>query len=1295
MIKKITKILGRIFISALIALLSITIIILIILLLITNHKIFLRYMGVSVQHDCQIEKGNFVCSYYTITSEKGLFQIKMSNLEGSIIFQNFLKDKPIFQAKVENLTGFYKYPKKKTKKKGSLLPIYTFYLASKFVNFELKKGSFLINLPKNIVNLDNINFLVKDSSIYNKKPILIRTDNRYTTHLSKFRIKLTEHKAFLEDLRASWENQIYISASGYISISKQMYLNALVDIPYFETDKTKIYNSKIFITGKKETRQKPIYIKFLTSTHRIKNEKESINAYDIRTFGRYTLKNLNHVIGDSTINISDVFVEELHTKKIDINTHISKKKDRYKGIGDIKIKTFQYRNYKLEDTYLNLSFEKEKTVRLNGTIRTQLLDADFFYSDEQTPIFKLETLYFELEKIVDFLKPKKRELFLIKGKTKLNLTYYPTKSLANAIVNGKDLNFFGITFKEGISNINIDVLKNSIDISGTTQSKNSRLFYTGTIKNMNLSLSLNYNNISLENLIFTKKFDFSTIVSGNGYIKGNILSPEVMLYGKSDQMRYKQIYLENLNYAVLYRDKKLLVVGEKEEENLTTNIFVEFLPFSMLVDIYGIDTDLAPINPYLEALLPKIFEKIKPKKATGNVKIKAQKNYWEVNLDVEKGSAFLVPIKDTIYGYGKGKISKEDTNLTINFYNQELTLLKKKISVKGKFELLNKDFFIEVYSKKLEGFDRFEAVGFLYTELKNEKVLGNLWIEGKKDSVSFTDEILATGNLKKIGGVSLLSVKQNGYVALDSTFNYLVNILDDKIQSHIFTEKISLHIFTEENKETLSLLFNKIDINTTIEKQKLPKIDAVINSITVKKENLKILYSEPIHFQLIDKTLIVKPFKYAGILEGYLKRLTYNIENNILSLYTEGNIGKDIIPELLQFFSLKGDIKYQILYEDVIENINKNIFVKLYSNDLIIRTPYVIGTINIDKFLIEYKKELKIDIVGKTISSLFGENPIQIQGWAKLNPLTYNLKTFIEMLSVKYENLFVGTLNSNLDIITTQNQNHIIKGNVSVSGRSKLPMSFLTEKRTVEEKPPIFEKISLDINVTTFSPIYIYSNWGNVYAEASLHITGTLAKPILNGEINITYGKIYIAKNLYNVDFINIRIIDNKPFVNARLSTNIAQTFIYLNVTGPIDDLQFEYVSTPPKTKEEILAILFLKETPAALAELPFFTLVGKIIKTIFPASPEKGGIFQTGFEISINPKYSPIQGIIASIYARKSITRRLYIAISRPILQTVTEFFGWYELGFKITERTAIVFRQYENNITETEITFSLPFDF
>jgi len=53
-----------------------------------------------------------------------------------------------------------------------------------------------------------------------------------------------------------------------------------------------------------------------------------------------------------------------------------------------------------------------------------------------------------------------------------------------------------------------------------------------------------------------------------------------------------------------------------------------------------------------------------------------------------------------------------------------------------------------------------------------------------------------------------------------------------------------------------------------------------------------------------------------------------------------------------------------------------------------------------------------------------------------------------------------------------------------------------------------------------------------------------------------------------------------------------------------------------------------------------------------------------------------------------------LYIALSRA-LGPIQEFVGWYELGYRITERTSIVFKKYETNLNEIEIMFGFPFDF
>ena len=444
---------------------------------------------------------------------------------------------------------------------------------------------------------------------------------------------------------------------------------------------------------------------------------------------------------------------------------------------------------------------------------------------------------------------------------------------------------------------------------------------------------------------------------------------------------------------------------------------------------------------------------------------------------------------------------------------------------------------------------------------------------------------------------------------------------------------------------------------------------------------------------MIDTIFSVENLKYNGIFSGILHNLKYDYKTKHLSFLTNGIINKTIIPEIIQVISLDGELNYNISFDDSIYNLFKSIEINIDSKNLKLYTPYIEGFVDFKKAYLNYRKKFVIDLDGITKSTLYGENYVTLKGSANTRPLNFEFKFDTEMLPVRYNNLFVGNLNAKLEAKGTDKES-LLKGDIYVTGRSNIKMSDLTQKEEKKKLPEFFEKVKLNINLSSFSPIYIYGDWGKVYAEAKFKITGTLYKPVLNGYINVLYGKIFILKNRYNVDFINVKILNNIPYVNARLSTSIVNTFIFVVANGPIDDLRVDYYSIPPMPKDQILATLLLKETPTTLSELPLFSAIGKFVKLFLPSSEEEGGLFNTGFQVSILPKYTPVQGIVASIYAQKSLTRRLYIALSRA-LGPIQEFVGWYELGYRITERTSIVFKKYETNLNEIEIMFGFPFDF
>ncbi len=1290
MLKKLLKIFSNLITSILIALISISIIILTVVLLITKYDVFLRYTGIYVEKKCKFEKGSFYCSYYNVSDREKNFSLRFKNLSGSIVLENFFRNREILNVKAESVSGYINI-KKSSKQKRTSLPVNILYFTTKLVNFELESGDLEAIQKNRRFYITDLNFKTINSSISISKPVHIESPDFYAD-IKKLNIKLTPVKVFFKTVQIDLLKGIELDASGFVSSEFRYVFSGLLhvkDITLYENN-IKDGSSFFRLKGKENI----LNVKAIYRIGQINNKEERAVFESI--YGSLKGRLLNRFAGVNHLDVEDIKVLEVFGRNISTVTDFSIGKEKKLINSSIKVELLKFGKYTIPNISSEFHIEKEDNTSVTGKINTDLVNAEFFYSDINEPVFKFSTDKFKLSKIIDFINPPKRELYHLYSILSVNFEYRPVSDTATIKVTGEKINLFGVPFKQGNFSMSIKVEKNEAGISGQLYGKHSNLFIAGKFRNRYINVEYNYSNIDLKNLIFTKKAGFSSVVSGKGFIRGNFPNVEILAYGLSSNLSYKEIKLQGIDYALFYKNRQLTVVGKKEAYNLTTNVFVKFKPFSMLIDIYGNNSYLKPVNPYLRNLLPAVFSKLELVEGTGNVKVFVKKKYWKVDLNVESGKLKVVPIKEYLHGNASGFISKESSNLVVNFHNRNMKLYDIKTSILGRFELLNRDFFVEFRSDYLENTDKFELFGFIFTQLKEKRVSGVTWISAKEKEFRLKSKTLISGSFKKIGGISNISVLKSAENILSTTVNYIVNLKDEIIDTVISARDTKI-VFSKKEKNPflrdINFLMKNVFINGKIEKSKPPKFSVEINKLLLSKGTVPFLSADRINVEIYNREIHIEPLQYTGFLTGKLKYFRFNIPDRTLKFLTEGSISKELIPQILQFFSLSGEIRYTITYDGTVEDFSQKIVVQLKSKDLKIKTPYIIGKIVLDNFLVQYKKSLTLDITGRTINTLYGENPVTVNGTVSIRPLQYDVFLKSEMLPVRYENIFVGTASTDINI-TGKKGTNAIKGRISLSGRSKLsPFIFASRKEV--ERPEFLENILVDISVDTFSPIYVYGNWGNVYAEGSLHITGTARKPLLNGEINITYGKIYIAKNLYNVDFINIRIIDNKPFINARLSTTVAQTFIYLNISGPIDDLQFDYVSTPPKTKEEILAMLFLKETPSALAELPVFALIGKVIRAFFPASAEGTGLFRTGFEITINPKYSPVQGIIASIYARKSITRRLYIALSRPILQTITELGGWYELGFKLTERTAIVFRRYETNITETEITFTLPFDF
>lgn len=151
-----------------------------------------------------------------------------------------------------------------------------------------------------------------------------------------------------------------------------------------------------------------------------------------------------------------------------------------------------------------------------------------------------------------------------------------------------------------------------------------------------------------------------------------------------------------------------------------------------------------------------------------------------------------------------------------------------------------------------------------------------------------------------------------------------------------------------------------------------------------------------------------------------------------------------------------------------------------------------------------------------------------------------------------------------------------------------------TEKPAAE-MPAIFRKTVFNVRVRESENIWIDNNLAKLRLHLELALTGTPARPNLNGRLSVQEGYVYYLDRRFSVmtgilDFADpvrpnpvINLLAETSVRNYRSSEN--ETYqISLNVTGPLGETKIELFSEPPLDRPDILSLLtlgFIRERSA------------------------------------------------------------------------------------------------------------------
>lgn len=1258
-----------------------------------KRDIIAKHYGVQLEDDCSLYLGKLQCSYIK-ASAKNRFNLSIQNINADFSLFNLIRRKPFVELNIKNADiSITVQNKSKKNQKIRKNPFKYIFFTLYFIKSDIDNLNLKIQFP-NRKELHVKNFSLENS--YNefstKKPFLVTFDG--------LTAKVEEISGFIEPESISINKGIAYIEEGILTFKGNFNFQGEYNFSGSYKGNQLSFNN-VNLKGCKAS----FYIK------KEENEKSgNFNlSFDNLIYQKSTLKNINIKVnyngqeklhGKVFLTISKLIKGNLDISNISFTQRFDflLEKNILISSGKGYIKTIKIKNFLIPELKSNIKVSvKDKKIYIDGNLTSKNLKLSFDYKDSNIRI-SLNRV-----KLSDFYLLTKKEIPIastITGNIKVNLKNNITLVNLNLI----SPEVYGIKYDKGSI---YSEIKNK-EVSGIYTLKLEKeegfLFVNGSFSKNYVNGSFSFENLELYQLSFGRKFKFGGITDGSGSYSGTIPEINVNVSGVAEEFYYDKIKLNQISYVINYlsKEKKLQISFDKNAQ-LNGNLNIVFSPFQLELSIKANKANLTPVNPFLTEKFPAVFANIKPQQISGDLLLSITPAEWKLKYNFSDGLAFIPLTNSQLRFNSKGEISKSEINIHTLIYGKNVKFKDYSIkSIEGVFHFKNKNGYINLEAKGLSDFQKAIFKANSQFNLNSKHITGKAFLILKKNGFKNNLKISFNGKIDKIKGKLFIEGEQAKKLSLSTSINFSLRRNNQIVNINVFSNKFAIKLPEDFNIYLLGL---KGDLTIPLKNPKNVEGNIILEKFTVSQKYLYFFDSSSVKVRVKNGVLYGEPVKFAGIIKGKINRFIYKPVSNYMELHSTGVINRDFLSVFLKYVNTSGDLKYDFDFSGKIQNFAQNMKVKVYSKDLEIKTAYTIGILEVKNALISVENgKLKLILLGKSPNVSIGESFFDITGNGYLPKNIFRIDIKSQFLPIKYMNIVSGNINTDLKIKSfTKNKDvhYKIKGKILATGRLRLEKNLQKQlqKKDVSGNNQLnfLEKITLDISLESYIPVYIYGKWGKAYGEFKLKITGTVAKPVVNGNLSIIYGEIFFMKNKYNIDFANIRLINSEPYISARISTSTAETFIFIDITGSLFQPKINFSSSPPRSKDEILSILLLRDTPSALENMPIFQTIGKIIYTLLPfKSQNQRGLFNTGFEINILPQYSPSTGISASIFAKRNLTRRIFVALSKPLGEIEEEkMIGWYSVGFRIRERSSFQYKWFETGNQEFDIVFNFPFDF
>ncbi len=256
-----------------------------------------------------------------------------------------------------------------------------------------------------------------------------------------------------------------------------------------------------------------------------------------------------------------------------------------------------------------------------------------------------------------------------------------------------------------------------------------------------------------------------------------------------------------------------------------------------------------------------------------------------------------------------------------------------------------------------------------------------------------------------------------------------------------------------------------------------------------------------------------------------------------------------------------------------------------------------VGVANVNSRIAIANNRLNIE----NFSGQIGGGNLSVTGFASYSPASFSLQVNGKSIRAQYPEATRAQLDTDLTLIGTP-ASSILKGRVTIDDLSFTRdfdlASFIGQFSS--SSPSVSSRwernTRLDVAVASSQDLSLSSSKLSLQGSADLHVTGTLANPVVLGRTILSGGEMFFVGNRYQVQsgtIVFANPIRTEPTFNLFVTTTMQQYDITLNFVGSLDRLRTNYTSDPALPTVDIINLLAFGKTVAGSTPTAAPTLMG------------------------------------------------------------------------------------------------------